>query len=427
MKRVLLWGALVSLFVLSASGCSVYQGMAYRDKLPLVGFDFVNWPEQQPSTDELYNDDFERIRASLVSALKQQQAEIAAPGYTAAIAIDGEVIWAGAVGWADIAQQKHMTIDTRLRVGSTSKAITSTGLARLVADKKLDIDAPVFSYFDTLPNTKWANITARQLASHMAGIPHYKENTEVLGRLQTVSAQTHYSNVLDALTLFDESETLFEPGEEFSYSSLGTVLLSALMQIKAEQKYQGYMQQSVFDVLGMNSTSEETSVLNSDELAQFYWQNRNQITELKPWYDVDLSHRLAGGGWVSTSVDLVRLGQGFINDDFIPEYVRETFWTPQKLNSGEINPQKYGIGWRVHDLNLGESFKKTKYMHHGGVSAGAQSFLMVVPEYRLSIAVNANVRTKVFWDFGKVSYELARIVVTDLEHRAQSDSIATAE
>ncbi|WP_105168283.1 serine hydrolase [Pseudoalteromonas sp. T1lg23B] len=85
------------------------------------------------------------------------------------------------------------------------------------------------------------------------------------------------------------------------------------------------------------------------------------------------------------------------------------------LNNTEINPQKYGLGWRIHTLNLGEGIIPTEYMHHGGVSAGAQSFLMVVPRYKLSIAVNANVRTKVFWDFAKVAHELARIFVTEVE------------
>jgi hypothetical protein len=44
---------------------------------------------------------------------------------------------------------------------------------------------------------------------------------------------------------------------------------------------------------------------------------KNQKTQLKPWYDIDLNHRLAECGWVSTSKDLVMLRQWFMNNDFI--------------------------------------------------------------------------------------------------------------
>ena len=415
MKKALLILLTFIIFPLIYAGWPIYQGLAYKEKVPMFGFDYLTWPTQQPTSSQLLNSDYRSVEHLALEALKKQQAEVLAPGYTAAVAINGELVWAGSVGWADIAKKTKMTTETQLRIGSTSKAVTATGLARLVANNKLNLDDPLSSYFNLLPNPKWSNITARQLASHMAGIPHYKDNTELFGLLETISSQTHYPNVLDAITLFDESEVLFKPGEQFSYSSLGTVLLSALMQVKAQQKYQNFMHKEVFEPLNMLSTFTETPSQTSSNIATFYWRDEHQPTQLKPWYNLDLSHRLAGGGWVSTSKDLVALGQAFMDDKFIPAKVRETFWTAQKLNNNETNPQGYGIGWRVHDLNLGEGFRIMKYMHHGGVSAGAQSFLMVIPEYKISISVNANFRTKEFWDFGKVSYELARIFIKEIE------------
>lgn len=393
----------------------IYQGLAYKGKLPIVGFDYVTWPSKQPTQSEVFNGAFESAGVAALEALRQQQSAISAPGYTSAVAVDGKLLWAGAVGWADISQEKPMTTDTALRVGSTSKAITATGLAQLVKSNMLDLDAPLSRYFDVVPQPSWSNITARQLVSHMAGMPHYKDNTEWLGKLKTVSAKTHYDDVTDAVTLFDETDMLFEPAEQFHYSSLGFVLLSAVMQNAADQQYQKYMTQAVFKPLNMNATYPGVAGTPREQRATYYWQNPNKLTQLKPWYPADLSHRLAGGGWVSTSKDLVNLGQGFMNDDFIPPNVRQMFWTPQVLNNGETNSQKYGLGWRIHPLDLGEGFEPLVYMHHGGVSAGAQSFLMVVPEYKLAIAVNANIRTKVFWDFGKVSYEIARLFINALE------------
>ena len=74
-------------------------------------------------------------------------------------------------------------------------------------------------------------------------------------------------------------------------------------------------------------------------------------------------------------------------------------WTPQKLTNGEINEQHYALGWR-------KSSKLSQHgvtvYHHGGVSRGSQSMLIVIPELELSIAANINVNTQVFWDFGEV-------------------------
>ena len=176
-------------------GLPVYQGLAYRGKLPMLPFGYVEWLSEQPFENQVYDEAFESAANKAISALIEQQKAIAAPGYTAAVAYKNEVVWAGSVGWANITNKAAMTTDTQLRVGSTSKAITATGLAKLVASKQLDLDAPLSSYFNKIPNPEWANITARQLASHMAGIPHYKENTELLGALATLSAQTHYPNV----------------------------------------------------------------------------------------------------------------------------------------------------------------------------------------------------------------------------------------
>ncbi|MDT0604735.1 serine hydrolase domain-containing protein [Thalassotalea castellviae] len=422
MKKALFILFIFILLPLLYTSWPIYQGMAFRGMLPMIGFNYITWPTEQPTSNKVLDIRFKEVANQAIELLSLQQQKIAAPGYTAAVALDGKLIWAGSVGWADITNKIAMTTDTQLRIGSTSKALTATGLARLVDRGQLNLDQPLSDYFDVIPNRHWANITARQLASHSAGIPHYGDNTETFGILETLSAQTHFKDPLEAITIFDESDMLFEPGEQFSYSSFGTVLLSALMQIKAKVTYQTYMQQAVFKPLAMNSTFTETPHKTSNKLATFYWQDKNQPQRLKVWYDVDLSHRLAGGGWVSTSKDLVKLGQGFMNNDFISAETRATFWTPQKINNGEINPQKYGIGWRIHQLDLCDGYQPLSFIHHGGVSAGAQSFLMIIPEYQLSISVNANIRTEVFSDFASVSYELTKLFIDAIEKQKTIDT-----
>ena len=327
MKKILLATTIFVLVPLVYVCVPIYQGLAHKGMLPMVGWDYQTWPTEQPTSQQVNDNRFNTSGLQALNLLKEQQKAVSAPGYTAAVAINGNIVWAGSVGWADIARQIKMTTDTQMRIGSTSKALTSAGLARLVAANKLNLDAPLAEYFDALPHPDWHGITARQLASHMAGMPHYDENTDILGLLETVSAQTHYPNVLDAMTLFDESDLLYAPGEQFSYASLGTVLLSVLIQIKAEQPYQDFIKQSVLAPLNMKATNTGSTDDVGSPVATYYWQDEQQPTRLKPWYELDLSHRLAAGGWVSTSKNLVQLAQGFLDNSFIPQDVRDTFWT----------------------------------------------------------------------------------------------------
>ena len=83
----------------------------------------------------------------------------------------------------------------------------------------------------------------------------------------------------------------------------------------------------------------------------------------------------------------------------------EKIWQPQRLNNGEINPQNYAIGWRKGTFLIDAG--KLPIFHHGGVSRGAQSWLVVFPEQKMSIAINTNINTREFSEFSSVYKEIA--------------------
>jgi len=400
----------VLLLVLMLASCSVvspvYQFYAHKHAVPNWSFDYVEIPKQPPVTSEHFNPAYQGVFSDASNLISEHQRKIHSPGITAAVAIDGQLVWAGASGWADIEQKRPMTMSSQFRVGSTSKAINATLLAKLVEAGKLTLDTPISSFESGQMNQQWQNITPRQLASHSSGLPHYKDNNDWVGLYQTIALNTLFTDVAKSVDVFDDSDLLFSPGDEFSYSSLGTVLLSAVMQDSMSQTYQDAMKTQVFEPLSMTNSSADENV---EHLVSFYLRQPQQPHKLAQWRDVDLSHRLAGGGFVSTSIDLVKLGLGFNSDEFLSKEVRDAFWTPQRLNNGEVNPQNYGIGWRVRESDFGEGVGTLFHANHGGVSRGAQSWLMVLPEHNMAVAVNINSKTDHFWDFGSVSYELVKL------------------
>jgi serine beta-lactamase-like protein LACTB len=215
----------------------IYEYFAHKGKFGFPPYyQFIDIPKKTPTNQKLYQETYKLEGNSALELLTSHQNKINAPAISAAVSIDGQLVWAGVSGWADIETKTSATTQTQFRIGSTSKALTGTALARMVDKSLIELNKPISTYMDDIPN-KWHNITARQLASHTSGLPHYKKNTDYLGLYKTASLSTRYERVEASLTVFDDSELLFAPGAEFSYSTLGTVLLSAVMKNAANKPF----------------------------------------------------------------------------------------------------------------------------------------------------------------------------------------------
>ena len=95
------------------------------------------------------------------------------------------------------------------------------------------------------------------------------------------------------------------------------------------------------------------------------------------------------------------LGSAWLDDEFINTATRETFWTPQKMNNGEVNEQSYALTWRWREAG--------SYAHHGGVSKGSMAWLAVYPEQSLVIAMAMNTTLPEFTDFSSLQTELVTL------------------
>lgn len=81
-----------------------------------------------------------------------------------------------------------------------------------------------------------------------------------------------------------------------------------------------------------------------------------------------------------------------------------------RLNSGAVNEQNYAIGWRsdIVTTRFGDA-APVRMVHHGGVSRGAMSWLVLYPDLGIAVAVNINARTPQFSDFSSVEPEILRL------------------
>jgi serine beta-lactamase-like protein LACTB, mitochondrial len=294
------------------------------------------------------------------------------PGLSLTVAVDGKVVYSEGFGFADLEERAPAWPTTKFRIGSISKPLTAVGLMELVQAGKVDLDAPVQKYVPSFPE-KGSPITVRMVAGHLAGIRHYKDDEFLM--------QKHYDNVLDALKIFENDPLVSAPGTEFHYSSYGFNLLSAVIESASGEKFLDYMQRHVFDAYGLVHTTPDQNSRIVEERSRFYEKEKDGTLENAPY--VDNSYKWAGGGFLSTSEDLVRFGTAMLQPGILKQAALQEMFTPQRTKSGKLT--EYGIGWSVRKSNSG----KLVYEHSGG-SVGGTSQLIVYPETHVVVALVTN-------------------------------------
>ena len=300
-------------------------------------------------------------------------AQLKAPGASITVIRDGVMIWSEGFGFADLEQRVPVTPLTRFRIGSVSKPLTSIALGLLVEEGKLDLDTPVQRYLPDFPVKQWP-ITTRQVAGHLAGIRHYRGDEFASAR--------HYDTVRGGLAIFADDSLLFEPGTQYSYSTYGWNLISAVIESAGGESFLPYMARRVFGPAGMTRTVPEFNDSIIPFRARFYVHADSAAPATNAPY-VDNSYKWAGGGFMATPVDLVNMVRSLLNHQLLNERTVELLFTDQKLENGTST--HVGIAWRINETKQG-----VKFIHHGGLIDGGRTFVFFYPESGYIFAITAN-------------------------------------
>jgi len=240
-------------------------------------------------------------------------------------------------------------------------------LAQLAEKKTIDLNKSIYNYLPDYPK-KPQDFSVKELGGHLAGIRGYRGNEFSLNKKMSIS---------EGVNLFKNDSLLFEPSTQFSYCTFGFVLLSDIMQKAAKTDFTDLVKNGIFKPLGMTNTTIEDSEKTYPNITRFY-SNKRHIAS-----PVTNEYKVAGGGFLSTSEDLIKFGEEIISPTTISKYALADIITPQQLKSGKITG--YGIGFSV-----GYTKNNTpKYWHTGG-GVGASTVLSIYPEERLVISVLTN-------------------------------------
>ncbi|MGB5553621.1 MAG: serine hydrolase domain-containing protein [Flavobacteriaceae bacterium] len=320
------------------------------------------------------------------------------PGLSITVLREGKTVLQKGYGFADI--DNKVSIDptkTIFRIASVSKNIAATALAYLVEVGKIDLDASFYNYVPYYPKKQW-DFSIRQLASHTAGIRGYRGMEYGLNKPYSIK---------ESIEIFKDDPLLFEPGTDYLYTSYDWVLISLAMQEVSGITFQEYVLQNVLAPLEMihtftpdinlspvevirndqgvenNQRASRRFMLREDEmlcLTKYYTKNR--LGGFRKAIPVNNCYKLAGGGYLSTSEDIAKFGQAYLEGKMLKDATRNQFLTSQVIN--EKNTY-YGLGWQVSQDQKGRPF----YGHIGNGVGGYSNFF-VYPEEQMVFAILIN-------------------------------------
>jgi len=376
------------------------------------------------------------------------------PGAVAFIADRDAVIEKVVVGYRDLAESKPMTEDTIFRLYSMSKPITSVAVMMLVEDGALTLDQPAEEILPefrdmrvyesgtlddmvTVPADR--AITIRDLLTHTSGITyHFTGTTPVhqyyrkygvlrdtpVGRTPADGEPAHSLDELVAR--IGKAPMLHQPGAEFAYS-YSTTVLGAVIERISGKRLDVFLQERVFNPLGMADTGFFIEDNDLDRFVTNYMMTDSGLREIESPEDSDYRDhgRLldAGGAIAGTARDYLRFVGMLANGGELDgnrllsgETVKELFRPHARIKG--LGPEiDFGFGFAVGDDSTAES----DMMPAGtvGWSGSGNTFFWLWPESGKAVVFMTQVITPA--EFYEASQRF-RVVVNDVVNELLADT-----
>jgi D-alanyl-D-alanine carboxypeptidase len=268
--------------------------------------------------------------------LKHEMAARNVPGLAFAVLENGRVLRQGAYGLANVENEARVAIDSVFELASVTKPITAVAVMMLVEQKKIRLDDPVRKYLVDAPPA-WDEITVRELLSHTSGLREYGLVKCDGSELLDISTKQQFEDLI-------KSPPLFAPGTGTQYSDSGYFILGMIMESVSGQTYRDFLQQRIFEPLGMQHTSVlDQSAIIPKRVSSYMFREGQLKNARRAW-----QHELPSwyGIW-STVEDMVKFDVALSSGVLVGPETLAHMWVPATLKDGKkasIDQTPYGLG-----------------------------------------------------------------------------------
>ncbi len=298
------------------------------------------------------------------------------PGASIVIVKDGKLVYEK--GYGHDSDGEPITGKSLMRIGSVSKSFTAFAVLQLVDEGKIQLDDPVVKHLPEvkLDDSRWNQVTIRQLLSHTSGIPN-----------PTIVASAN--NIKAGVDRLHDWKLQSNPGEKYAYSNPNYWILAFLVEKVSGIEFTDYLKQKVFSPLGM--TDSLTAVNSGDPVQGLPKGYVTAYGTAMPWTELEQMF-MGAGGVVTTASDMGKWlsmhtneGENEVGEQLLSKELLEEAYSPQP------GSEKYGLGWSLSSPNV-----KPARISHSGALSTYQTQQDIVPSSGYAVAVLLNSFTTTF-------------------------------
>jgi len=293
------------------------------------------------------------------------------PGVALLVSQGGKIVQAKGFGLANVELQVPVKPETIFQSGSVGKQFTATAVMMLVEEGKVGLDDPLTKYFPDGP-ASWNEVTVRELLSHTAGFSDYPEKFD----FRKDWTEDELLKMVEGIPL------AYPPGTKWDYSNLGFLTLGILIHQVTGEFYGDFLQQRIFQPLGMQTThiiSEADIVPNR---AAGYRLVKGELKN-QEWV-APMVNTTADGSLYFSILDLAKWDAALYTEKLLKRSSLDQMWTPAKLKNGQPNTEGYGFGWFIEERH------GHRVISHDGAWQGFKTSISRYENDRLTVVVLAN-------------------------------------
>jgi CubicO group peptidase (beta-lactamase class C family) len=282
------------------------------------------------------------------------------------VARGADVLFSKGYGAANLEWGVPDTPSTKYRLGSLTKQFTAASILLLEERGKLKIEDPVKTYLPDAP-AAWDKITILHVLTHTAGIPNFTGFADY-------AASEPFSTTPEKLVArFRDKPLDFQPGEKWSYSNSGYVLLGYLIERVSGQTYERFVQDNIFTPLDMKDSGYDSNSAVIARRAAGYAPGSNGPVNAG---FINMTVPFSAGALYSTTEDLLKWELGLFGGKVLSAASLQKMTMPVK--------SEYALGLQVRTVN------GRKVIDHGGGIEGFNTLLAYYPDDKLTVVVLGN-------------------------------------
>ncbi|MBI3228780.1 MAG: beta-lactamase family protein [Burkholderiales bacterium] len=299
------------------------------------------------------------------------------PGAAVAVLQNGRVSYVKAFGYADLEHGRALQAEQRFMLGNASHQFVAAAVLLLVQDGKITLDEKIGRYLGEVPNS-WRNITVRQLLTNTGGFGPQQPDRFAYYQRDHLTGK----NNDEKLAVLESFPLASKPGRHFIESQLGYDALGFIVAKVSGKTYIDFVQQRIFQPLGMHSARLVQAGANDAQAVTGYLA-KDGLDYAVRYHANTLAHAsLAATNIEMNVLDMAKWDLALNSNQVLNAESRAQMWQAQVAN--EETQHAYGFGWSVQHK------AGTTQLSQTGLLQSSTADYRRYPEAQLSVIIFTN-------------------------------------